>query len=138
MMDGHHETGCAEPALHTAGVDESLLNVAQGLIGTQAFDGRDLGVDGRRGQHEAGADRSPVENDGAAAAFTLFARAFRARKTESLSKHVEEALADPRVLDIVATSVHGERIVEGGRGGGRHVDDLSRSRRESTRTACRR
>jgi len=45
MVDSNDETGCAKTALNAAGVDEGLLNIAQCLIGTQTFDGGDLGID---------------------------------------------------------------------------------------------
>ena len=99
---GHDQPGRAEPALHRAGIDERLLHVAGRAERGDALDGDDRLADAPRGQHEAGAHQLAVDQHAARAALALLARALAAHQAEPLAQHVQQALAEPRVGDLVA------------------------------------
>ena len=113
MIDRDDETGGAEAALNSSGVDEGLLDVTQHTITSETFDGRDLGVDGRGRQHQARAHGTAIDDDRATSAFTLFAGTFRARESETFAKNVEKTFPDPCVENVVLATVHVERILKG-------------------------
>src|SRR5690606_17533097 len=101
----------------------------------------DRPIGDRRGEHQAGAHEIAVDQDRARAALTLLARALGGLETEPLAQHVQQALADPGVADLVRRSVDVQGVVLA------HADSSSavapanarcRRRRTITPTACRR
>ena len=84
----------------------------------------DLVAVGLRGEHEAGADERPVEQDGARSALTLLAGVLRAGETEPVTQRREQALPRPHVgLEPLAVDGHRDP----------HVRHLSRARSVRTR-----
>ena len=100
-VGGHDQPGRAEPALHGAGVDERPLHVGRRARLGEALDGDDRLVDGAGREHEARADQLAVDEHAARAALALLARALGAEQAEPLAQHVEQALAEPGVGDVV-------------------------------------
>ncbi len=133
VVHGHHESGRAEAALHGAGGDERLLDVGErGVVG-DGFHRRDLGVFERRREHEARAAQHAVDEHRAGATLPLLARVLRAGKPEPLAQHVQQALADPAVGDVVVGAVDREPVRRGG-----HPSARSSARRAQTSIARRR
>ena len=82
-----------------------------------------------RGEHEAGADERPVQEDRARSALPLLAGVLRARQAEPVPERREQALPRPHVgLEPLAV----DRQLES------HARHLSRARVVRTRIACRR
>ena len=125
--------GRAEAALHGAGVDERLLHVGQHAVGAERLDGHDVAVDGAGGQHQARAHERAVDGDRARAALALLARVLGAGQAEPLAQHVEQALAQPGVGDLVLDAVD-EQLVDLAHAG----NIRSRARWASTPTQWRR
>ena len=111
VVDGDDQTGRAEPALHGTGVDEGLLDVGRRARRGHALDRDDgLADDGGR-HHEARAHEHVVDEDAARPALALLARALRARQPEPIAQHVEQALAEPRIVDVPVDAVDVEHEV---------------------------
>ena len=108
-VGGHHQARRAEPALHGAGVDEGPLHVGRRARLGEALDRDDRQVDGAGRQHEARADQLAVDEHAARAALALLARALGAEQPEPLAQHVQQALAEPGVGDVVAGAVDVQR-----------------------------
>ena len=66
------------------------------------LDRDDLLTGCRCGQHETTADELIVDHHAARAALALLARALRTDQAEPLTQHIEQALADPGIADLVA------------------------------------
>src|SRR6185436_16221420 len=75
--------------------------------GGKARDGDDLGTLRLPREHEAGAHERPVEVDRARPALALLAGVLGSRQTHPLAQHVEQALALPDAVDLVALAVDG-------------------------------
>ncbi len=138
QVGGHDDQpGCAEPALHRAGLQEGLLDGVQLAPVGQSLDRGDLPAGRLAGRDQAGADRLAVEVDGAGAALALLAGVLGPGQGEPFAQQVQQALAGPDVVDLLRGAVD--------RGGHPHQAALLRSshaqvaaRRAITASACRR
>src|SRR5438552_10721128 len=136
-MHGHHQTRCAEPALHGAGIDEGLLHERRRarLVG-DALDGHDRTIDRGRAQDEARADQKTVDEHRARTTFALLARVLRTRQTEPLSQYVEQTLAQPRARDVMVGAIDPQAVRDIAHGFSSHA--RARARCAHTTIAWRR
>ena len=84
--------------------------IARASVRLQPLDGDDLGADRRGREHQARAHQRPVDQHRARAALALLAARLGARQAEALAQHVEQALAEPRVGDLVVVAVDAQRV----------------------------
>src|SRR5215216_5934598 len=144
VVDGHDHAGDAEAALHGPLLDEGPLDVGQLALGAEALDGADVAADGVGAHHAAGGDQDPVQQHRAGAALALLAGVLGAGQAEALAQHVQQALPDPGVADLVLLAVDGQGVAVGGLSGaaglaGAHAARLLlRARVATTCTAWRR
>jgi hypothetical protein len=89
------QTWCAESALNSACFDEGLLDIRERISIGETFDRGDFGRRAGCCHDEAGADRVPIEEDGARAAFALFTCTLGPWKPKTLAQDVQQGLADP-------------------------------------------
>ena len=75
------------------------MHIAWRTDGRYALDGDDALVNRTCREHEATADQLAVDEHTARAALTLLARTFAAEQPETFAKHVEQALAEPRIAN---------------------------------------
>ena len=103
VVHGHDQAGRAEPALHGARHRRTPAARPTAPPGRRrALDGGDRAVAHRVGrEHEARAHQHAVEQHRARPALALLAGVLGAGQAEPLAQHVEQALADPRVVDVV-------------------------------------
>ena len=145
VVGRHHQPRRAEPALHRAGVDERPLDVGRRSPSSAMPSIVTIGTaDGAGRQHEARAHQLAVDEHAARAALPLLARPLGAVQPEPLAQHVEQALAEPRVGDVVVDAVDVQRVVLSSLPGSLAPDAASTgnarrsSRRASTSIECRR
>src|SRR5271169_4002261 len=86
----HDHAALAVPALWNVVGDPGLLNLVQGAVTGQPFDGGDLLADGLADQYAAGAHRDAVNMDGARAALCNAATVFGACQTDILPNRPEQ------------------------------------------------
>ena len=111
IVAGHDQPGRAEPALHTARLDERPLYLVQAITvsARDPLDGHDIASLRLRGEHEARADDLAVEVDRARSALALLACVLRSGEIEMLAQRVEQALALPHAVHLAALAVDGQR-----------------------------
>src|SRR6266508_644974 len=101
VVRGDDQTRRAEPAPDRARLDERLLDARS----VESLDRDDLAALGLTAQDKAGAHQVAVEVDRARAALSLLARVLRAVQAQTLTQHVEQALARPDVLGDPALAI---------------------------------
>ena len=140
VVHGHDQARRAEPALHRARVDEGLLHVGQrarrsASASTVTMSRSTAAAASTRHEHTS----ALVEQDRARAALALLAGVLGAGQSEPLAQHVEQALAQPGVVDGVSVTVDPQRVARsttsctGPRGHGTDAPAAS-ARRASTPT----
>ena len=86
----------AEAALQAVIVAERLLQRMQRVgIGRDAFDGHDLVAVGLHREHQAGARRIAVEQDGAGAAHAVLAAEMRAGEAQPMAQEIGQRQRAP-------------------------------------------
>ncbi len=96
-MRGGQHAGRAEPALQRMMLAEGGLQRRQGIIGRKTLDGNDRAAFGLNRQHQARADRLPLDDDGARAAHAMLA----AEMGSGLPQHIAQAIGQVHArLDI--------------------------------------
>ena len=107
VVGGDDQPRGAEAALHGAALEERLLHRVEILLRREPLHGGDLAPLRLSGGDEARTRRHAVEVHGAGSAFALLAGVLRAGQAHPLAQHVEQALAGPDVVDLVADAVDG-------------------------------
>ncbi len=95
--------------MDSVGLPEGLLQRMQVIHGPQSLDGENLVAIGLHGEHQAGADRLSVEQDGARAAHAVLAADVRAGQTQLVAQEVAQQQArldGPFILGAVDGDGH--------------------------------
>ena len=132
VVHRHDQAGRAEAALDGALVDERRLHGGQLAVVLLALDGLDRLAHGGRGQDQARAHEGPADLHRARPALALLAGVLGAGQVEAVPQDVEQALAQPGVLDLVGPAVHPQGV------GQVHPKALRTARSARTATAWRR
>ncbi len=107
----HQEARRAEAALQAVVIDEGLLQRMQRLAIGEPFDGADLPAVGLDREHQAGADRLAVEDDGAGAADAVLAADMGAGLAAVVADRIDQRLARLDA-DVVRAAVDRQRDVD--------------------------
>ena len=108
--------GCAEAALHGAGLDEGPLDSVELASGGERLHGSHRPAGGLDGGDEAGADDLAVEPDRAGTALALLARVLRADQAERVAEHGEKARRRgdgefvPHAVDVEKDGCHAAHL----------------------------